>query len=132
MALANVIIDNGTGSMKAGYSSDDNPRAIFPTVVGRPKENEMLISAEAKDVFIGKEAQAKRGILNFSEPVMGGQISNWDDMIKIWSHCFHNELRIDSQDYNVMLTEAPKTPKTAREEMCKIMFEQFNVRGFYV
>lgn len=32
-----IIIDNGSGMMKAGLSSDREPRVIFPTVVGRPR-----------------------------------------------------------------------------------------------
>jgi actin-related protein len=32
-----VIIDNGSGTVKAGFASEDAPRAVFPSVVGRPK-----------------------------------------------------------------------------------------------
>ena len=33
-----VVIDNGTGMTKAGFSGDDAPRAVFPALVGRPKQ----------------------------------------------------------------------------------------------
>ena len=36
-AAAPVIIDNGSGVCKAGFAGDDAPRAVFPSVVGRPK-----------------------------------------------------------------------------------------------
>lgn len=32
-----VIIDNGSGFMKAGFATDVAPRIVFPTVVGRPR-----------------------------------------------------------------------------------------------
>ena len=32
-----IVIDNGTGEIKAGFSGDDEPRKMIPTVVGRPK-----------------------------------------------------------------------------------------------
>ena len=32
-----IVIDNGSGSIKAGFSADDGPRVMFPTVVGYPK-----------------------------------------------------------------------------------------------
>jgi actin-related protein len=32
-----VIIDNGSGTVKAGFAGEDAPRAVFPSVVGREK-----------------------------------------------------------------------------------------------
>ena len=32
-----VVIDNGSGQIKAGFSGDDSPRAVFPSIVGRPR-----------------------------------------------------------------------------------------------
>ncbi len=32
-----LVIDNGSGWMKAGFAGDDAPRAVFPTIVGRPR-----------------------------------------------------------------------------------------------
>ena len=32
-----VIIDNGSGMVKAGFAGEDAPRAVFPSIVGRPK-----------------------------------------------------------------------------------------------
>ena len=34
-----VIIDNGTNTTKAGFSDDDMPRVVIPTVLGRPYQN---------------------------------------------------------------------------------------------
>ena len=35
--LGPVVMDVGSGTIKAGFAGDDAPRAVFPTVVGRPK-----------------------------------------------------------------------------------------------
>jgi actin-related protein len=32
-----VIIDNGSGMMKAGMAGEEAPSAVFPSIVGRPK-----------------------------------------------------------------------------------------------
>ena len=32
-----VVMDNGSGMVKAGFAGDDAPRAVFPAIVGRPK-----------------------------------------------------------------------------------------------
>ena len=50
-------------------------------------------------------------------------------MEKIWHHTFYNELRIDLENFNVLLTEPPLNPKMNRERMVKTMFESFGVQG---
>ena len=32
-----LVIDNGSGMCKAGFAGDDAPRAVFPSIVGRPR-----------------------------------------------------------------------------------------------
>jgi len=32
-----VVIDNGSGMVKAGIAGEEAPRAVFPAIVGRPK-----------------------------------------------------------------------------------------------
>jgi actin-related protein len=32
-----LVLDNGSGMCKAGFAGDDAPRAVFPSIVGRPK-----------------------------------------------------------------------------------------------
>ncbi|CAL6020490.1 Actin [Hexamita inflata] len=88
--------------------------------------------ADAKKIYVGDEAQAKRGVLKLTYPVEHGTVMDWDDMKQIWTHCFNNELRAQPSEHNVLLTEAPKNAKANREKMCQIMFEDFEVKGFYV
>lgn len=35
--VAAIVIDNGSGMCKAGFAGDDAPRAVFPSIVGRPR-----------------------------------------------------------------------------------------------
>jgi actin-related protein len=53
-------------------------------------------------------------------------------MEKIWSHTFHNELRIDPAAQPVMLIDSALNVKANREQMVKIMFETFKVPALYV
>ena len=129
---AAVVCDNGSGMVKAGFSGDDAPRAVFPSIVGRPKAEQAMLGSAKKEHFVGDDAQAKRGVLSIRYPIEHGVVTNWDDMEKIWHHTFYSELRIQPEDQNVLLTEAPMNPKQNREKMTQIMFETFNVPAMYV
>jgi actin beta/gamma 1 len=123
-----VVIDNGSGMCKAGFSGDDAPRAVFPSIVGRPR----MINIEDKDAYVGDEAKSKYGVLKMNHPIEHGKVQNWDDMEKIWHHTYFSELHVAPEEHPVLITEAPMNPLRNREMMASIFFESFNVPAFYV
>ncbi|XP_052069237.1 actin, cytoplasmic 1-like [Mytilus californianus] len=130
--IASLVIDNGSGMCKAGYGGDDAPSTVFPSIVGRPKHQGIMIGANIRDYYVGDEAQTYRGVLSLTYPIEHGIVTNWDDMEKVWNHTFYHELRVYPDEHPVLMTEAPLNPKVNREKMMEILFETFSVPASYV
>ncbi len=127
-----LVIDNGTGTIKAGIAGDDAPRAAFRTIVGKPKMPGIMVGLDQKDVYIGDEAKEKKGVLKIDCPIERGIIKDWDDMEKVWNHTIYQEMKTTPEEQAVLLTEPPLNPKENREKTTEIMFESFHVPCLYI
>lgn len=125
-----VVIDNGSGMVKAGFAGDDLPMSVFPSIIGRLKNSTPTSGTDP--IYVGNAAQSKRGILMLSYPIAHGIIENMADMQLIWKHTFEDEIKVDPTMQPVLLTEAPQNPISNREKMFQIMFEEYEVPSAYV
>lgn len=98
-----VVIDNGSGTIKAGFAGEDLPKCFFPSFVGRPKHTRVLAGALEGDVFIGSRAQELRGLLKIKYPLEHGIVTDWDDMERIWQYIYSEELKTLSEEVSLWI-----------------------------
>ncbi|XP_008396720.1 uncharacterized protein LOC103457989 [Poecilia reticulata] len=126
-----IVLDMGSGLMKAGFANQDLPNITFPTIIGVPKYEEIMSGAVEKELYVGHDAQHMRGVLTLNHPIKNGIICNWDEMEKMWQYTFQ-QLCVDPEEHPVLLTEAAMNPLENRRRMVEIMFENFGVPLAYV
>ncbi|KAF7636979.1 hypothetical protein Mgra_00003558 [Meloidogyne graminicola] len=133
-----IVIDNGSGIIKAGFAGDNSPKCTFGNFVGRPKYRRVMAGALEGDCFIGPKAQEYRGLLALQYPMEHGIVTDWNDMLKIWQYIYSSDqlrfIKIISEpnEHPVLLTEAPLNPQNNREKAAEIFFETFNVPALYI
>ncbi|KAM3586951.1 Actin-related protein 3 [Umbelopsis sp. WA50703] len=150
-SLPVVVMDNGTGYTKLGFSGNSEPSYVFPTAIsthespsasGAPsvasKSSYLSSNLASKrgiedlDFYIGNEALASSKTMAVHNPIRHGQIENWDHMERFWEQSIFKYLRCEPEDHHFMLTEPPLNPPENREMTAEIMFETFNVQGLYI
>ena len=140
-----LVVDNGTGWVKAGRAGSNFPEVVFPSLVGRPilraEEARSLLPdlvdskgerIQIKDIMVGDEASAFRTALEINYPMDNGVIKDWNDMEHIWSYTFNDKLKVDPRGHKILLTEPPMNPKANRERMVQTMIEKYGCSGVYV
>ena len=130
-----IVLDNGSGYLKAGFSNQSSPEIVIPALVGREilrygekidleqikatkKKSDqkklikqMIKERHLKQIMIGDEIIGFRSLLDLSYPVSEGVITNEEDLYKLWDYTLTQRLEIeDPSDRKVIVTEAPLNP----------------------
>ncbi|RYO72678.1 Actin-related protein 2 [Alternaria arborescens] len=130
-----LVLDGGTGFLKAGYAGQNFPDHQFPSIVGRPilrTEERDGGDIQLKDIMCGDEAAAARSMLQITYPMENGIVKRWDDMQHVWDYTFYDKMNLDPTGRKILLTEPPMNPLKNRETMCEVMFERYGFGGVYV
>eukprot|EP00771_Trimastix_marina_P002069 gnl/Trimastix_PCT/318.p1 GENE.gnl/Trimastix_PCT/318~~gnl/Trimastix_PCT/318.p1 ORF type:complete len:409 (-),score=87.51 gnl/Trimastix_PCT/318:73-1236(-) len=128
-----IVLDQGTGFVKCGFAGDNFPRAVFPSMVGRPilRYEDSGGSTELKSIMCGTECAANRSGLRVTYPVTNARITRWDDMEHLWDYTFER-MGIDPKECYILLTEAPHNSLEDRKKMLGMMFEKYGFLGCHV
>jgi actin-related protein len=126
-----IIIDNGSDTIKAGFSGFLHPNIICHSIIGKTKYKKIGIVNTEPYIYIGKEADSKRSILDICNPIKNGIVDNWDNMVLLWEYIF-KELNTEPTNKKILLTEPVLNPIKNKEKTVEIMFEYFNVSSTFI
>ena len=130
-----LVIDIGTGHLKAGFCFEDAPKHMIPMVLGKPKNAGVLVGMDQKDWYIGDEAVEKAQHLILRHPVEKGRIKDSEaieDIHNILENLFTHDMLISAEEYKFMVTEPPNSPREIRDEFVTLMFEEMKVPALYM
>ena len=127
-----VVIDVGSGLVKAGFGGEDGPRSIFNTIVGTPKQVGLMVGMELKERYVGDDAISKYEIMNFSYPIQRGEVTDWDKFENLMHFLLYSEMKVVPEEVSILITESPRTSRENREKLTEILFETFNVKRLHI
>jgi actin len=88
-----IMLDIGSFNIKAGFSGEDAPKVVLPSLLGRPKHPGVMVGMDQKDFYVGVEAISKKHLLNLSNPISDGVINDYEDLEHILTEMMNNELK---------------------------------------
>lgn len=107
---APIVIDNGSGTIRAGFAGEDVPKIYIPSYVGRPKHVRTMAGALEGEVFIGPPAADHKGLFKINYPLEHGIVTDWDDMERIWQYVYTEGLKTVSEDVSNLVSSWLQKP----------------------
>lgn len=120
-----VVIDNGSHTTRAGFSSEDLPSLVFYTNYMYDKtQNKVLIDMDEI------EENPQNDVILLMED---GIISNFDNIVHNWEYVYDkidNLNSIDPKEYPLVMNEKPWNTLKNKIKISQIVFETFQVPIF--
>ncbi|KDO83433.1 hypothetical protein CISIN_1g017944mg [Citrus sinensis] len=117
-----AVVDAGSKLLKAGPAIPDQaPSMVIPSQMKRVLEDgssSVDNSTLVEDVTV--------------DPVVRGFIRDWDAMEDLLHHVLYAGLGWEEgNEGQILFTDPLCSPKAVREQLVQLMFETFNISGFY-
>lgn len=145
-----IVLDNGSGYLKVGFSGEDAPRAVLPTVLatkiddeGNAEEHAGMESQKKSQAFFGdealREAYPESPNTIVTNPVERGEIrfdQQYKDALEsLWDYTFRNVLGVEQEELPILIADPLPLGQSAyqsRAWMADIMFEKFKVKSLAI
>ena len=133
-----IIVDVGSGEIKAGFSGEEKPKILFKNFIGEPKYKKVLQPfnkehQELNERYIGEDCDKYMGIIKLRYPVNHGIFSSEADILSIFNYLY-SKLNLNPDEiaqHPVLITEPLLNPYTNREKIANILFDDLGVPALF-
>lgn len=133
------VVDVGSDTLKAGFTSEAAPSVLFPSLVPRKfpvgfRDATSLYVPPSTDTLKLFDIAEPSEVNNYSwrAAVEHGIHTDWDSFEELLNVAFYRCARIAPEEHRVMLVDKVVGPKANREKQVQIMFETFIVQELVV
>eukprot|EP00045_Choanoeca_perplexa_P013897 m.159669 g.159669 ORF g.159669 m.159669 type:complete len:294 (+) comp16490_c1_seq45:471-1352(+) len=137
--IATIVIDLGSGLVKAGYAGQDAPSVVLNAIIGtiaNPDTMDLVKHAHiTQDVYIGDQAFAYHNVLEIQRLFRRGVIRDEDSFYRLMQYILEEELKLTPeqiQDHPILLTEPPRSPIANRTLFANVLFNRFKIPALFV
>ncbi|XP_030634251.1 actin-3-like [Chanos chanos] len=129
-----IVIDSGSGCIKAGYSGDERPRAVLRSSVGVTRHEETKTSGEDQAEYLfgsGIPSKDSADVI-IKKPITNGVVTDWESLEKLWHHILYKDLQACPKEHGVLVTDSPLSSVSSRAKIAELLFEQFETPALYI
>eukprot|EP01102_Stenamoeba_stenopodia_P011405 TRINITY_DN3499_c0_g8_i1.p1 TRINITY_DN3499_c0_g8~~TRINITY_DN3499_c0_g8_i1.p1 ORF type:complete len:730 (+),score=220.24 TRINITY_DN3499_c0_g8_i1:113-2302(+) len=126
-----IVIDNGSYQCRAGWGSEQAPRLVFRSIVGKPKT--VTKKDEANMIYVGSSlSEGDPAKITMKTPFDTNVVVNFDVQESILDHLFlhlgaNNAQSTGNIDHPILMTEPVCNPNYSRKMMSELLFECYGV-----
>ncbi|KAI8752843.1 actin-related protein 6-like isoform X1 [Biomphalaria glabrata] len=124
--MATLILDNGAGTAKVGFSTDSEPK-IIPNCVTKAKNVRTRI-------FIGDQIEECKDLssLYYLLPFQKGFLVNWEIEKQVWDHMFSKDVcQVDFNETALLVTEPFFNFPSIGESINEVIFEEYQFQALH-
>ena len=133
-----IIIDLGSSEIKAGFSRDEKPKAIFKTFIGEPKFKKVFSSLykenqKIKEQSVGDDCLKNIGLLKLRNPIKHGILTNEQDIMPLFNHIYA-KLGVSTEEISehpLFITEPLLNHYSNREKISNFLFDDLGVPSVF-
>ena len=133
-----IIVDIGSGEIKAGFSGEEKPKIVFKNFIGEPKYIKVLCAfnkenQELNEQYIGEDCDKYMGIIKLRYPVKHGIFANEQDILLIFNYLY-SKLGLNSEEieqHPVLVTEPLLNPYTNTEKIANSLFDNLGIPALF-
>ncbi|GAU12637.1 hypothetical protein TSUD_121280 [Trifolium subterraneum] len=120
-----AVIDAGSSLLKAGFAiPDQTPAMIIPSQMKRMVDDKGSADDNGNGQLVVDDIAV--------EPVVRGYVRDWDAMEDLLNYVLYSGLGWEiGNEGQILFTDPLCTPKANKEQLVQLMFETFNISGFY-